>query len=192
MSTYEKEMQITKAVLDQAEADAPLSGYETVQFYTLQTGDDGRPELLTADAETIDASSSTLDASVVIENAVKQGYDGYLIGNDFPPNGAPFTSGISFPLTAQPGDYCLRTDYLPNRLFRYNGSIWIKVEDSVRTTMSNLGPSDVVSGERFEGKPTRTNQRSTFINNTTVNTINGKQINEKQSLSKALRPKADN
>jgi hypothetical protein len=58
--------------------------------------------------------------------------------------------------------------------------------------MSNIGPSDVGPGERFEDYNVRNNQKSTFINNTTVNTINGKQVNEKQSLSKALKPEADN
>ena len=46
MSTYEKEMQITAAVLDQAEADAPKSGFDTTQFYHLQKGPDGNPQLL--------------------------------------------------------------------------------------------------------------------------------------------------
>ena len=38
----------------------------------------------------------------------------------------------------------------------------------------------------------RNTQKGTFINNTATNTIGGKQVPERQSLSKALRPKADN
>ena len=41
------------------------------------------------------------------------------------------------------------------------------------------------------GEP-RLNQKGSFINNDTVSTINGKEIKEKQSLSKVLKPKADN
>ena len=35
MSTYEKEMHITEAVQDQAEADAPRSGYDTTKLFTI-------------------------------------------------------------------------------------------------------------------------------------------------------------
>ena len=52
VSTYEKEMQITAAVLNQAEADAPRSGYDTSKYYTLQRYDDGTAELATVDDDT--------------------------------------------------------------------------------------------------------------------------------------------
>ena len=58
-------------------------------------------------------------------------------------------------------------------------------------TMSNLGPSDIESGNRFEGKDARETQKTNFINNNNTATINGKTVKEKQSLHKALRPKAD-
>ena len=35
-------------------------------------------------------------------------------------------------------------------------------------------------------------QKSSFINNTNQSTINGEVVEERQSLSKALRPKKDN
>jgi hypothetical protein len=57
--------------------------------------------------------------------------------------------------------------------------------------MNNLGESDVGIGDRFEGKDVRLTQKTSFINNTTVNDIDGKTTKEKQSLSKALRPQAD-
>jgi hypothetical protein len=192
MSTYEKEMQITSAVLDQAEADAPYSGYETAAFYTVQVREDGTPELITVDSDTVASSNTAIDVSLVLQTADKLGYDGYLLGQGIAPNGAPFTSGIAFPINAQEGQYHLRTDYKPNRLFRYNGKYWARVEDVTRATMSNLGPSDVVSGQHFEGKSVRNNQKSTFINNTATDKINGHVVEERQSLTKALRPKADN
>ena len=108
-----------------------------------------------------------------------------------PANGARFTAGISFPTTPQEGQFCLRTDYMPQRLFRYSSTRWIKIEDNVRMTMNNLGESDVGTGDRFVGKDVRQTQKATFVNNTEIATINGKTVKQKQSLSKALRPEAD-
>jgi hypothetical protein len=89
------------------------------------------------------------------------------------------------------GQFCLRKDYLPNRLFRYNGSRWAKVEDDLRMTMTNLGTSDTESGSPFQGKDVRLTQKTSFINNNNTGIIDGREVKEKQSLSKALRPKAD-
>jgi hypothetical protein len=215
MSTYEKEMQITAAVLDQAETDAPRSGYDTTKHYMLQTDERGRAELVTVDSTQLDASVQTratdengVPLSDENGNPVYVGptsstifrspeYNGPMIGDGdgIPPNGAPFTAGISFPLLPSDGQYHLRTDYLPKRLFRYNGRRWVKVEDVTRMTMSNMGNEDVVAGgspnDVFLDRDVRLTQKTSFINNDKVNTINGKQIKEKQSLSKALRPKAD-
>jgi len=212
ISTYEKEMQITAAVLDQAEADAPRSGYDTSKYYTLQRTDDGTAELASVDAEsvTVDAQTQATDedgnllydadgnavyvgqtASSVILPSDGDGYEGYLTKDGVPPNGAPFTAGISFPNNPVNGQFALRTDYLPNRLFRFDGARWRKFEDNVRMTMSNLGASDTAVGDTFAGKDVRQTQKSTFINNPTVTTIDGQTVKEKQSLSKALRPEAD-
>ena len=201
MSTYEKEMQITQAVLDQAEFDAPKSGFDTSMFYTVPLDDHGRPKLVTADAGELDASIATVegengaviqivDASTVNATPTQDGYQNYH-EDTITPNGAPFTSGIAFPLSPVDGQFHLRTDYLPKRLFRFNGRRWVKYEDGVRMTMSNLGTSDTAAGQPFEGKDIRLNQKSTFINNDKINNIAGKDVPEKQSLSKALRPKAD-
>ena len=212
VSTYEKEMQITAAVLDQAEADAPRSGYDTSKYYTLQRAADGTTELATVDAGsvTVDAQTQATDeagnllydadgnavyvgqtASSVILPSDGDGYEGYLTKDGVPPNGAPFTAGISFPANPVNGQFALRTDYLPNRLFRFDGARWRKFEDNVRMTMSNLGASDVAAGNTFAGNDVRQTQKSTFINNPTVSTIDGHTVKEKQSLSKALRPEAD-
>lgn len=219
MSTYEKEMQITAAVLDQAEADAPKSGYDTTKFYHMQRGPDGSPQLISADltdtyitndqpqatdengAPLFDTEGNPIYAGVTADQTYRTierpGY-GTLNGNTsswlddaLPANGARFTAGIAFPTTPQEGQFCLRTDYMPQRLFRYSGTRWIKIEDNVRMTMNNLGASDVGSGDRFEGKDIRQTQKATFVNNTNQATINGKTVKERQSLSKALRPEAD-
>jgi hypothetical protein len=212
MSTYEKEMQITAAVLDQAESDAPRSGSDTTQFYTLTVDEDKLPVLVSADNGLLDASLETQatdeagnllfntdgtaiyvgsTAATALLSSEVSGYNGYLVGDGVPPNGAPFTAGIAFPLAPSDGQFCLRKDYFPYRLFRYNGSRWVKVEDKVRMTMNNLGPSDVGVGDQFEGKDVRQTQKAGFINNTNTDIINGNTVKERQSLSKALRPEAD-
>ena len=177
LSSYEKEMQINNAVVAQAEADSGKSGYDTSHFYTLQVDESGKPELVTTDLTTLDASSGIL-ADRINKSPEREGYDGYLLGDGLAPNGEAFGSGISFPSDSAEGDYFLRTDFMPNRLFRYSGQRWIKMEDNVRHTLSN---SD-----------TRLTQKGTFVNNTNTNNIAGDTVEERQSLSKALRPKADN
>jgi len=182
LSSYEKEMQINNAVVAQAEADAPKSGYDINHYYTVATNDDGSIDLRTADSEELDASGFTVSADEVTNRPEREGYSGYLVGTgDVAPNGAPFGFGIQFPRDNNEGDYFLRTDFLPNRMFRYDGSRWVKVTDDIRMTLSNT----------LE----RQTYKTTFINNTNVNTISGEEVEERQSLSKALRPKkptADN
>jgi hypothetical protein len=215
MSTYEKEMQITQAVLDQAETDAPKSGYDTSRYYHLQKDTEGNAELVTVDSDLVaqysaDRGEPALDengnpvldengnpvyagvnASTLNQTMDGKYYDGYITEDGIPANGAPFSAGIAFPVNPTLGQYCLRKDYLPNRLFRFNGTRWTKIEDVARMTMSNLGTDDVLSGQRFEGKDVRLNQKGSFINNDTVTKIDGRTVQEKQGLSKALRPKAD-
>ena len=178
LSTYEKEMQINNAVVDQAEVDAKKSGYDISHYYTLATNEDGTVALSTADETDIDASSVGSNASDVHEKPKRLGYQGYLLGVEEGPNGAPYGMGISFPSQPETGDYFLRTDYMPKRLFKYDGGRWVKMQDGVRVDLTNTD--------------TRNTQKTTFINNTKTNEIGGEQVQERQSLSKALRPKADN
>ena len=135
MSTYSKEKSINDAVIAEAEADARLSGYDTRNFYTLQVDDQGNVDLVTVDSDSTSIDdANTADAKYV--NPVKDGYQGYLVGDGVPPNGAPYGFGIRFPENSADGDYFLRTDYLPNRLFRFDGTRWVKYEDNVRMTMT--------------------------------------------------------
>lgn len=178
LSTYEKEMQINNAVVAQAEADAKKSGYDTSHFFSLKTDENGEVELVTTDTTDLDASTQNELADRVMQTPDREGYQGYLLGDGIPANGEAFGHGISFPTGSVEGDYFLRTDFMPNRLFRYDGTRWTKQEDSVRMTLTNTN--------------TRSHQKGTFINNTTSNEIGGEQVKERQSLSQALRPKADN
>ena len=180
LSTYEREMQISNAVVAQAEADAPKSGFETSHYYTIATNDDGSVALQTADETDLDASNISMSADEIVDRPAREGYSGYLLnyGDGDTPNGAPYGFGIQFPSNPEKGDFFNRTDFLPNRMFTYDGTRWAKVQDDVRMTLSNTLD--------------RATQKSSFINNTSTNNIDGKTVQERQSLSKALKPKADN
>lgn len=103
---------------------------------------------------------------------------GYNTGDGTAPNGEPVIASINFPGNPKVGDYCLRLDYLPQKLFRFNGKMWVEISKNVRTE----------TGFTSENK----NQLSSFINNTnTVQTSSGDNIPSRQSLNQALRLKAD-
>lgn len=167
-SVYDTEIVINNAIVEEAELNAALSGYDTAHFFTVQTDDNGNIELLDSDNDGI------LDE---MRRPVKSGYKGYLLGDGIPPNGSPFGTGIYFPTNAEDGDYWLRTDYMPQRLFRFTTDRWEMMEDNVRVTLSNTND--------------RNTQLGSFINNTNTDVIAGDTVEERQSLSKALRPQAD-
>jgi len=152
ISTRARELEINDAVINQADADAPFSGYETRQFYTLAIDSTGSPIIETASDTIMDASNSSFLASENNGRPVRSGYTGYLVGDGFPVNGYYFGTGIQFPDNAVTDDFFLRTDFLPNRLFRFDGIRWNKVEDAVRMSMTNFD--------------TRRTLKTSFINNT--------------------------
>ena len=169
LSTYDREMQINNAIVAQAEADSAKSGYDTSHYFSLQLDANGNTQLQDTDSDGLPDEMASVE---------REGYSGYLLGDGIPTNGAPFGHGIQFPTSVELGDYFLRTDFAPTRLFRYDGTRWVKQEDNVRMTLSNTN--------------TRSTQKGTFVNNTNTSEIGGEQVKERQSLSQALRPKADN
>jgi len=182
LSTYNKYLNINQAIIEQAEIDVPLSGYSTESIYTLPTTADGTlpvgpPITVDETAITADHLTPAADNGVGSPGAKVQGY---LTGDGAAPNGLVTGAGTAFPINPSEGDYFLRLDYLPNRLFRFDGSFWRKIEDSVRT---NLTP----------GAANNKTLRASYVNNTTTYTDStGTVHNERQYLSKALTPKADN
>lgn len=181
LSTYKKELEITNKVVEQAEVEVPKSGYDTSRYYVVPADDTGQPldpKGYTSDVSTISADSNIITADstrISPENA--NAYGGYLVGDGLAPNGEEVTMGTSFPTDSQEGDYVLRLDFLPNRLFRYNGSRWVKVEDSVR---SPLTPG------------TGTRQIDTFTNNTAKTTRDDNvEIDQRQGLSQILSARED-
>ena len=193
MSTYSKSIEINNQIIEQAEVDAPKSGYDTTGFYVIPYKDDGSIDVADSSSEEQDASieQSAYDSSIVLHSPNKDLYVGYLTGDGLPPNGKPFSQGITFPSSAVIGQFYLRTDYLPNRLFRYNGQHWTLYESNVRMTIDNFG-HDTVSTGTFAGSEVRLAQKDSFINNNSTATIAGKVVKQRQALSKALKPKADN
>jgi hypothetical protein len=179
MSTRPKDLAINDALLAQAYNDVPLSGYDNVKFYIVPTTSAGEPA---APGLTADETWPTVDGTQPGEGISPKGFgyvQGYLTGATTAPNGLPVTPGVQFPPQPAVGDYCLRLDYFPNRLFRYNGKAWLAISDNVRTDL------DYASGALT--------QRASFVNNDyTVPTTDIGNIPSRQSLSKILEITPDN
>lgn len=175
MSTYNREKEINAQIVSQAEADAPKSGFNYKQYYVTPIDERGN---IRKEAVSEGRASSDATINAVLDTPASSHYGFYLDGDGIPPNGYVAGHGTSFPLSGvDTGDYYLRTDYLPNRLFRYDGTRWVKIEDAVRLTTTN--------------DDSRANYKTSFVNNTTESTINGLTVKQRQSLTDALKPKAD-
>lgn len=118
------------------------------------------------------------DASNLYVDEISTGQYNYYMwsGDGIPPNGQPLAGmGDSFPTTLKEGDFFLRTDFTPDRLFRKKGNKFIKIEDDMRY------------------KWTAYNRvLDTFIDNkeTDVHT-DGTIKKQKTALSKVLKPKVN-
>ena len=177
MSTYNREKTINDQVVAQAEADSPKAGFNYKQYYVAPI--DERGNIRTDNVNTTDRVNTNKTINATIDTPAASHYGFYLDGDGVAPNGNPAGFGITFPTSnVDTGDYFLRTDYLPNRLFRYDGLRWIKIEDSVRITMSNTD--------------TKENWKTKFVNASGTTNINGLTVDQRQSLTNALKPKADN
>lgn len=156
LSMYNKSMEVSKAVEAQAVKEVPRSGYDTSSFYTPPVDENGNLPPL---------------EKVIAKN-------GYLTSDGIAPNGHEVLSAVSFPADAVEGDYVLRLDYFPHRLFKFSKKRWTKVEDALRTSLTP-GANN-------------TSQRSGFINNTEIiTTASGRTMPSQQNLNDALRPVAD-
>lgn len=208
LSTYKQDIAINDAIITQAEQEVKMSGYDVDPYFVVQVADEDPP----ADQMDVNHDTSWYELG------------SYLTGDGVPPNAAPVTPGVAFPTNPATGDFCLRLDYFPNRLFKYNGRNWIKIEDDVRTQITSgpmvvpkqlaAFPTVAVDGDlvfrtdqnllyKYNGTtwvqiaagsiPGGPTQRSSFVNNLNKTlTADRGYINERQSLSDALRPKEDN
>ncbi len=98
---------------------------------------------------------------------------GYLAGDGNAPNGFPTGAGIAFPQNPQVGDYFLRIDYLPQLLYRWDGRLWVRISQNVRT-QTGMTDGDL-------------SQQSSFINNSNVTVLtDGTTTTQSQALSTIL------
>jgi hypothetical protein len=185
MSTRPKDLEINDALLIQAQADVPLSGYDVTKFYVLPTvlGEPGGAGITADDTYPRVDSTEGGEGTSPTSFGYTMGYMTNSVdpetGTILPPNGLPVTPGVSFPPNPAAGEYALRLDYFPNRLFRYSGRSWVAISDGVRTDL------DLATGALT--------QRAGFVNNTyTVATTDIGNIPSRQSLSQILKPQADN
>jgi hypothetical protein len=90
-------------------------------------------------------------------------------------HGETIQSGDQFPQEPNDGDYFIRTDFTPNRLFVFRGSRWHRLYDNV---------SDVTWSDR-------TYNASGFINNNNTTIVDNQEFPERQPLSQVITPKTD-
>tara|TARA_B100000497_G_C7676491_1_gene408727 strand:- start:1543 stop:2244 length:702 start_codon:yes stop_codon:yes gene_type:complete len=91
-------------------------------------------------------------------------------------HGETIASGDQFPTTTNEGDYFIRNDFNPKRMFVRRGNKWHRLYDNVTEqtwTDKTYNASDFIFNER-----------------TTV--IDDNETPEKQSMSEVIKPKADN
>ena len=183
MSAYNGTIAINDAVVAEAVQNVPRSGYDTSSFYNFPRNQDGT--LFNVDVSSGDQTHETADGAGRISTADEvpisplSALPGYVVGDSVAPNGLAMSAGTSFPTHPQVGDFFLRTDYLPNRVFRFVGNRWSMFNDVVRTNLSQGADNHTLIG--------------TFVNNTdTFTTVGNVTVPSKQSLSSALTPKADN
>lgn len=113
----------------------------------------------------------------VVESEAEHGdFPWIFAGDGIPPNqSTPANSGRSFPMDPEEGEYFLNTGYEPNLLFRRVDTKWIRLETDWQKTWS--------AANRI---------LESFINNDNVTVFNTGDVDEeKQMLSKAIKPKAD-
>jgi hypothetical protein len=154
INTYQE---MNAAIIKQAEYEVPESGYNTDALWEPQFIG-GKPK----------------NGPSPIGSSPEQKFTGYLVGDGKAINGYPVFPSTEFPPTPTIGQYILRQDYFPARLYRWDGKAWKFVNDDVRTPLT-LGKGQT--------------QRDTFINN--ANTfVNGSHIAEPhlQSLDTLFRP----
>lgn len=100
----------------------------------------------------------------------------YFSGDGEPPNGGPLRgAGVQFPEDMQDGEYYLRVDYYPERLFQKQGNCFKLIEMNVLKTWTAYN-----------------RVLDTFIDNNNITTLpNGDKIPEKQAVSQVVKQKVD-
>ena len=140
MSTYQEDININDAVVNEATRNVPTKGSDVGHLYVNEK-----------DTHKINPKSQSGKPGL-----------GLTISH----------TGTSFPPSITEGQYVLRVDYSPNRLFRKEGNRYIKVSDDFRGTY-------VSSNQQLDS----------FINNDKAG--KGSNNKEREYLSKVITPKTD-
>ncbi|VVC05801.1 Uncharacterised protein [uncultured archaeon] len=153
-NTYYQNM--NGAIVQEALNEVPKSGYNTDALYV--------PLFKNGDPK---------QGTLPIGSSPQQQFTGFLVGNGEAVNGYPVTPSTSFPDNPNTGDYCLRQDYLPARLYRWSGIAWQYVNNVDRSN-ANIGLG--------------TTQRDRFVNDSNIFTNSNGNIEPViQNLSELLR-----
>jgi hypothetical protein len=141
ISSYKKELDISNAIVDAAEAADPV----------------GKPlvEHLFGGAKTVEGEFEDNNWNY----------------------GEVLNSGNSFPQSPAEGDYFVRSDFQPNRLFVRRGSKWHRLYDNIA--------AQTWSNKTYNAEPFINNQDPTYIND------DGLEQAERQELSQVILPKPD-
>ena len=221
MSPYLKNLQINEALINQAESDVPLSGFNTDKYFILPVDANGislqnyissngnvnsgsvtantlvttedttfastnntvpNTDAIPADPtapiiSTVNPNIETISATVGTVVTPTRNIISYLGGSAAAPNGFNVRSLTYFPDSPNVGEYVLRTDYLPNVLYRWSGTKWTIVNEVLRAPLTGN---------------TNQTQLGSFINNgKTTKLSNGKIVDQRQALSTLFSPKSD-
>ena len=101
------------------------------------------------------------------------------------------TTNVGLNGTTNKGEYTPNTSYSKNDAVTYGGQYYIYINSA---PSSGILPDSNIKDD--DGKlywtQVRQNYKTGFINNSGTNTINGLTVAQRQSLTDALKPKADN
>jgi hypothetical protein len=167
---------------------SPLT--DSQEYYDI-LGDGSTADSLKNDLSTYKAEFNISDA--IVEAADQQDPTGtsltdHLFGYDHATSGGivnqqnnyqhgeSINSGDQFPSTPNEGDYFIRTDFNPNRLFARRGSRWHRLYDNI-------------TDQTWSDK---TYNASDYIFNDRTTVVDDQETNEQTALSEVIKPQADN
>lgn len=113
LSTYNKEIAISNAIVASADVVTPAAGYKNTEF----TDNTYAPVI-----EGFDGTGKSNIAVNTTENLAQNGDTTNIV------------TGLTFPIAPSQGDLFIRTDFQPQRLFVYRGNKWHRVADSSSAT----------------------------------------------------------
>ena len=127
---------VNQAIVTQAEFEVPKSGYNTDALWT-----------------PLFVNGNPSDGPLPANASPQQKFVGYLVNAGTAPNGYQVTPSLEFPSSPTVGQYILRQDYFPARLYRWSGVFWEYVSTDQRTPLTpGLGKT----------------QKDNYINNSNV------------------------